>query len=246
MNTPRHVIAVATTYFHILASRLSLTLIDRPAVLVQSLLFLACKSEEEHRRLRDIITVVFRMLHPGGEWLHLGDSHSKLREHIVTTEQLILRFLGFNLNVDLPHRYMYNYLRKLNASHTIAQLSTAVLNDLHAFSIILEYKPSSIAAACLVVAIEISMSSLVSSSKDVPPDALSIGGGSSEIDPNSPTLVMDCMKSIGADLVIVMEIASRAIELYKLPPARPLSNAEGVVPISTTNSIDSPAQTSTD
>lgn len=137
---------------------MSLTLIDRPAVLCQAILYLASKSEEEHRRLRDIITVVHRMKYPTAELLHLGAEHTALRDHIVSTEQLVLRVLGFNLNVDLPYNYLYNMLYQLNASHALAKVATAVLNDFYPFNFILEFPPRTLAAAALFLAIKLSIS----------------------------------------------------------------------------------------
>lgn len=221
-------IAVATTYFHIFASRFSLTLIDHPAVLCQSILFLASKSEEEHRRLRDIITVVHRMKYPEAELLHLGAEHSQLREHIVTTEQLLLRILGFNLNVDLPYDYMYNMLKYLNASDALARLATACLNDLYAFSIVLEFPPPCLAAASIFMAIQLSRSTLNDDTAQMQQEELQkyechIGGGDSKIDPNSRTLALDCIAALDMDTITILEIATRMMNNYELSPVTPFT-----------------------
>jgi hypothetical protein len=212
---------VATTYFQIFASRVSLTLIDQPAVLCQAILYLASKSEEEHRRLRDIISVVHVMKYPEAELLHLGPEHSALRDHIVTTEQLVLRVLGFNLNVNLPYGYLYNMLKSLNASPPMARLANACLNDLYPFSIILEYDAPLLAAAAIFMGVQLASSH---QSKDNANYAKpTIGGGETKIDPNSTTLALDCVKALDIDPLVVMEIARRMMQYYELPPVIPFT-----------------------
>ena len=216
---------------------------DQPAVLCQAILYLASKSEEEHRRLRDIITVVHRMKYPGAELLHLGAEHSRLRDHIVSTEQLVLRVLGFNLNVELPYNFLYNMLKRLNASQSFARLATAVLNDFYPYSFILEFDAPTLAAAALFLAAQISKSSLIEGFKnkiledDKEEDlALSIGGGETSIDPNSKTLALDCILELKQSLTDSIDIATRMMRNYSLPPPtmftfdRKLENEASVQP----------------
>jgi hypothetical protein len=219
LRLSRPVVAVATTYFQIFASRMSLTLIDEPVVLCQAILYLAGKSEEEHRRLRDIMTVTHMIKHPGAKLLHLGEEHSALREHIVLTEQLVLRVLGFNLNVDLPHPHLYHMLNDLNASPALARLATACLNDLYPFSIVIEFKPQILATAALFFAIELSQTQKDQQAPEEEP--LTIGGGETNVDPKSETLALDCVKALGIDIAVVLEIASRMMRFYDLPPITP-------------------------
>lgn len=220
-------IAVATTYFQIFASRLSLTLIDQPAVLCQAILYLASKSEEEHRRLRDIITVVHRMKFPGAELLHLGTEHTRLRDHIVSTEQLVLRVLGFNLNVELPYNFLYNMFKLINSSTAFGRLATAILNDFYAYSFILEFEPSTLAAAAIFLAAQLSKSSLVSKFQEgdqiEAEEALSVGGGESRIDPNSSSLALDCILELGQNLTDCIDIATRMMKNYSLPAPTPFT-----------------------
>lgn len=161
------------------------------------------------------------MKNPEAELLHLGNEHSTLRDHIVSTEQLVLRVLGFNLNVDLPHPYLYHMLKDLNASPALARLATACLNDLYPFSIILEFKPSLLAAASLFFAVQLSTTQ--SQAEVAQEEVLAIGGSNTTVDPNSPNLALDCVKALGIDPIIIIKIASRMMDLYDLPPVTPFT-----------------------
>lgn len=49
-----------------------------------------------------------------------------LRDAVVAHEQILLRTLAFDLDVDLPYRYLLNYLRTLRAGHGIAHVVDVV------------------------------------------------------------------------------------------------------------------------
>ena len=74
-------------------------------------LFLGTKTEEESRRLRDIINLM-EMLEFGmpGERIHvkavgpLDDEYWSAKERLVATEQMVLRMLQFDVSVSHPHR----------------------------------------------------------------------------------------------------------------------------------------------
>lgn len=161
------------------------------------------------------------MKYPGAELLHLGTEHTRLRDHIVSTEQLVLRVLGFNLNVELPYTFLYNMLRQLNATESFARLATAVLNDFYAFSFILEFEAPILAAAALFFAAQISGSSFVERFKDEInlAEGLVIGGGESSVDPKSRTLPVDCLAAmkLSDSLSACIDISTRMMKNYSLP-----------------------------
>ncbi|KAG7353118.1 cyclin-like protein [Nitzschia inconspicua] len=95
-------------------------------------LFLACKTEEENRRLRDIINMIYMILTDvaedksgeksltwnctvsgGGEKIPLristrppvlNDDYWNAKKQLIETEQAVLRWLGFDCYVTHPHR----------------------------------------------------------------------------------------------------------------------------------------------
>ena len=161
------------------------------------------------------------MKYPGAELLHLGTEHTRLRDHIVSTEQLVLRVLGFNLNVELPYTFLYNMLKQLNATDAFARLATAALNDFYAYSFILEFEAPTLAAAALFFAAQISKSPLVERfTADLDGDEdIVIGGGESSVDPNSRTLPLDCLAAmkLNESLSACIDISTRMMRNYSLP-----------------------------
>jgi len=55
-----------------------------------------------------------------------------MRELVIANEQLLLRTLKYKVNLDLPYRYLYNYLRALNCNSGMAQIATNFINDTYA------------------------------------------------------------------------------------------------------------------
>jgi hypothetical protein len=88
---------------------------------IMCLIFISCKSLEEHRRLRDLINLA-SMLEKAEDddskktidsvicltWKptppNLDEEYWKSKEYIVKAEQAVLRKLGFDLHVSQPHR----------------------------------------------------------------------------------------------------------------------------------------------
>lgn len=73
-------------------------------LIATSSIYLACKIEEEKLKLRDIINVCYRTLHPELEPLDLNEKYRLIRESVTQTELLIARKLSFKLEFDLPHK----------------------------------------------------------------------------------------------------------------------------------------------
>jgi hypothetical protein len=67
-------------------------------------IYLGCKIEEEKIKLRDIINISYRTLHPDFEPLELDETYRLLRESVVQTELLIARKLAFKLEFEHPHK----------------------------------------------------------------------------------------------------------------------------------------------
>ena len=78
-----------------------------------------------------IFLIFCRILHPDKEPLAIGDLESDLRQSIAHLEMVVMRYLGFELNVDTPHNHVYVMLATLRTAfptelaHT-SRLATAV------------------------------------------------------------------------------------------------------------------------
>ncbi|RCH83708.1 Cyclin- protein fam58a [Rhizopus azygosporus] len=82
-------------------------------LLATTCLQLACKATEVPRKVRDLVNVGYRYYHSDGSTLDVDESYFKMRASLVTTELLLVRALGFDLEVELPFAYCLNVLRGL-------------------------------------------------------------------------------------------------------------------------------------
>ncbi len=75
-------------------------------LIVASSIYLGCKIEEEHVKLRDIVNVCYNTLHVNKPPLELDETYIKLRNSVITCEFLLARVLGFNFKFNQPHKVM--------------------------------------------------------------------------------------------------------------------------------------------
>ena len=85
-------------------------------------LFLAAKTGEHPRRLRDVINTVRRLRRADDGPMALDREYWSLKEKIVATEQRLLRSLGFDVHVQHPYRFMLNYARSLDVSLSLIHI----------------------------------------------------------------------------------------------------------------------------
>jgi hypothetical protein len=104
--------------------------------IITSCLLLACKREEEPRRLRDFINCAYLMQQR--PLPDLDDAYWEDKKKIVRTEQIVLRWLEFDITVSRPHRAIVAILRYLSADNNererkecreLAQSAFRKLND---------------------------------------------------------------------------------------------------------------------
>lgn len=60
-------------------------------------------------------TIIVRYYHPNGTTLNVDENYFKMRSSLVTSELLLVRALGFDLEVELPFAYCLNVLRGLGS-----------------------------------------------------------------------------------------------------------------------------------
>ncbi|KAI9017001.1 cyclin-like protein [Gaertneriomyces semiglobifer] len=81
-------------------------------------LHLACKNGEVPRKLREIINVAYWLVQgwEGGDpYLAIGDQYWIIKDSIMKTEMILLRVLGFSLQVDLPYTIIIQILQAMSA-----------------------------------------------------------------------------------------------------------------------------------
>ena len=118
---------------------------------------MASKVEEEHVKLRDIVNVCYRTLHPKEPPLEICDKYWQLRNSITQCELLLVRVLEFKLNFDHPHKYLLNYLESLHhwlpldlrLRLPVPETCWHVLRDALHSNILIKYRSQEIAIAII-------------------------------------------------------------------------------------------------
>jgi len=87
----------------------------------------------------------------------VGQEYYALKETLITDEQILLRTINFEIVVEHPHKYLFNFGKLINAKFSLIQMAVSILNDsiVHT-KLCLAHPPADIAAACLQVASELS------------------------------------------------------------------------------------------
>ena len=87
----------------------------------------------------------------------VGQEYYALKETLITDEQILLRTINFEIVVQHPHKYLFNFGKLINAKFSLIQMAVSILNDsiVHT-TLCLAHLPADIAAACLQVASELS------------------------------------------------------------------------------------------
>lgn len=67
-------------------------------------LYLAAKTRESPRQLRDVVNVGYRLMHPQKPPLSVGTLYEALRESVVQCELILLRHLQFDSTFNPPHK----------------------------------------------------------------------------------------------------------------------------------------------
>ncbi|KAL6612534.1 hypothetical protein LY90DRAFT_697581 [Neocallimastix californiae] len=74
-------------------------------------LYLACKSNEVNRKIRDVINVGYRILHPEKKVLKIDDEFWKFCNSLVNSELILLRVLKFDVNTKLAYQYLLRFFQ---------------------------------------------------------------------------------------------------------------------------------------
>ncbi|XP_052202498.1 cyclin-T1-2-like isoform X2 [Diospyros lotus] len=120
-------------------------------------IFLACKSEDTPRKLRDVVVVAYKLIY---RWdpsaprrIRQSDVLAKQEELILTGERVFLSTIAFDLNVQLPYQPLVAVLKRLDISNKeLARVAWSLVNDWLYTTLCLQYKPHCVAAGSLFLA----------------------------------------------------------------------------------------------
>jgi len=144
---------------------------DDRVVLCSAVLFLGSKVDEDCRPLRDVINVVYRLFNNEISSLS-NQTYHQLKALVVAQEQTVLRALGFNTQIDLPHQYMLNYARSLNLNQRTVNTAWRILSDTFLCKYCVSCRPTLVACACLYVSIHMADSAAMASKRSAGTEVL--------------------------------------------------------------------------
>jgi hypothetical protein len=75
------------------------------------------------------------------------------KQSVVDCEQVLLRFIGFDVAPQPPHTYLLNYTRTLRLPANVVHVAQACVNDLSMYCEALRHTPYAIACAGIFVSI---------------------------------------------------------------------------------------------
>lgn len=113
----------------------------RPSVLQRlaaAFVFLAAKVEEASLRTNDMLNAV--AAHAAGATAGdsaelarfpclVGDAYQAAKRQLIQDEQLLLRYLRFDIGADQPHRHLYVLAHCWGASREAVRMAVCLLND---------------------------------------------------------------------------------------------------------------------
>ncbi|KAI3647665.1 hypothetical protein MP228_007886 [Amoeboaphelidium protococcarum] len=95
-------------------------------------IILACKSTEEHRKSRDVIGCVYKAMYPDEQFMKINEQYFKIRDSCTKVEFILLRVLGFNMQVELPHVWIMRICKVMMqdsvASQMVCQIALSIAN----------------------------------------------------------------------------------------------------------------------
>ncbi|KAH3767409.1 cyclin family protein [Pelomyxa schiedti] len=150
LKFPQNTIATAIVYFHRFFARVSILSYDRYSLAI-SALFLAGKVEETTSKLKDVVCSTYRMLHKTDLKVNSAEFVEE-RDKILSTEQLLLQRLAFDLTVDHPYKTLMKYVKKINGNRQLAQVAWNFINDSLRTTLCLQFPSQHIATAALYLA----------------------------------------------------------------------------------------------
>lgn len=167
LRVPQITIVSASTTFQRFYFRKSFADVEVRSAAAAALL-LACKLEETHRNVRDVITVFHRLqmhaLQEQGEHVFAGKptpfldpncrEYLETKHDVVRAERHILRELSFEVGLllDHPHKYVLQYIKALKCSNVVAQKAWNYLNDSMRTPLCCMFEPHKIAATSIYLA----------------------------------------------------------------------------------------------
>ncbi|KAI0031830.1 cyclin-like protein [Vararia minispora EC-137] len=142
----------AATWFHRFYMRYSMDDYHRQNV-AASCIFLATKTEECGRKLRDVAKVVCAKVHNNSmDSVSDGKEVDEISRAILMTEEVLLEALCFDFVVDSPHFDLVSLFETYEVPQAVQDHALSIANDSYRTPLCVLYMPKTIAAACYILA----------------------------------------------------------------------------------------------
>lgn len=226
LSVPQLTMSVAIKFFqrfYMLESMLN----HPPPLVAAACLFLSCKVQETHKRLKDIIywTVKVRTRntpdYPDGlELLENSPRYYDEKNSILDKEREVLRVLNFDLTVDHPYKHLWTLTRSFlgngEVQKSVTQGAWNFLNDSFRTYLHVRYDPREIATAALFLSSKLHTASL--------PDGTTR-------DPKSDKRFLAWHELFKVDLSRIEEICNALLDMYEMEDkaAATFKNGTGIV-----------------
>eukprot|EP01018_Ginkgo_biloba_P035118 Gb_10896 [translate_table: standard] len=156
LKVPQVTIATAITFCHRFFQRQSHAKNDRN-VIATVCMFLAAKVEETPRLLRDVILVSCEIRSKKDpqsiQRIKQKEFYEKQKGLVLFAEKVVLKNLGFDLNVHHPYKPLVAAIKKFKvAQNALVQVAWNFVNDGLRTSLCLQFKPHHIAAGAIFLA----------------------------------------------------------------------------------------------
>ncbi|CAF0898205.1 unnamed protein product [Brachionus calyciflorus] len=119
-----------------------------------SCLFLACKVEEQPRRLSDFITAIHHLFRKANETMtYIREEYKRYEEEIVTLESCLLQTLGFNVLINHAHTFIIKTCQMIKAPRDLAEAAyLTATNSLILTNFCVKFSSEKIACFCIFLA----------------------------------------------------------------------------------------------
>lgn len=184
------------------------------SIMTMASLFLSAKAGEQQRKARDLINV-FHAIEDGdgSNPMIISQRFWKRKDRLLEYESYLLRSLAFDVEVELPHRYLMNYLSALRAPRQLALVALGMLNDSFETTLCVHVSPSVVACAVIFLSagtLEVQLP--VSASPAT--DATSVSIGDRQHSHENSTDLHWC-RAFGASPLEIEQACETIVEFYQ-------------------------------
>lgn len=191
-------------------------LVHSPPIVAAACLFLSCKVQETHKRLRDIIywTVKVRTRRSkdfpdGMELRENSPGYYEEKSNILDKEREVLRVLNFDLTLDHPYRHVWtitkSFISSAQTQKALTQAAWNFLNDSFGTYLHVQYDPKEIATASIFLGARI--------------NGIELPDGTGK-EPDTGNRIVAWYEWFDVDVNRIEDICNRLLDIYDLEGKR--------------------------